>query len=164
MAPLRVYMAGPLFTQVERRWNRHLAELLRERIPDAQVILPQDFKIAGKFNNRRFYGTLFRLCLEGIDAADMVVALLDGADSDSGTAFELGYARARGKPIIGIRTDFRQSQDRGVNVMLSQACTRYVFDMSFSEDTRALADRISRVVIAIAREISSRARPQAPRA
>lgn len=33
-------------------------------------------------------------------------AVLDGVDVDSGTAWEIGYAYARGKPIIGLRTDF----------------------------------------------------------
>ena len=80
------------------------------------------------------------------DEADVVVAMLDGSDSDSGTALEVGYAMARGKPIVGVRTDFRKSQDRGVNLMLSQACTRYIFDMSFSEDTGRLARRIARAV------------------
>ena len=92
------------------------------------------------------------MCLETMDSADIVVAMLDGADSDSGTAFELGYALARGKKIIGVRTDFRQSQDRGVNLMLSHACARYVFDMSFSEDTRALAGKITRAVLSLIAE------------
>jgi nucleoside 2-deoxyribosyltransferase len=149
MERLRIYLAGPLFTQIERRWNRHLAGLLEAKLPGAEIVLPQDFTIEGTFNQRRYYRQLFRLCLEAIDDADVVVALLDGADSDSGTAFEIGYALAREKPIVGVRTDFRQSQDRGVNLMLSHACTRYIFDMSFSEDTRRLAARVARAVEAV---------------
>jgi nucleoside 2-deoxyribosyltransferase len=47
----------------------------------------------------------------GIDGADMVLAVLDGADVDSGTASEIGYAFAKGKPILGYRGDFRLSAD-----------------------------------------------------
>ena len=47
----------------------------------------------------------------GIDRADMVLAVLDGADVDSGTAAEIGYAFAKGKPILGYRGDFRLSAD-----------------------------------------------------
>ena len=43
--------------------------------------------------------------------ADGVVAMLDGADVDSGTAAEIGYAFARGKLIVGYRGDFRLSAD-----------------------------------------------------
>jgi nucleoside 2-deoxyribosyltransferase len=47
----------------------------------------------------------------GIDRADMVLAVLDGSDVDSGTAAEIGYAFAKGKPILGYRGDFRLSAD-----------------------------------------------------
>ena len=46
-----------------------------------------------------------------IDEADMVFAVLDGTDVDSGTAAEIGYAFARAKPILGYRGDFRLSAD-----------------------------------------------------
>jgi len=46
-----------------------------------------------------------------IDGARGLVAILDGADVDSGTAAEIGYAFARGKLIVGYRGDFRLSAD-----------------------------------------------------
>jgi nucleoside 2-deoxyribosyltransferase len=46
-----------------------------------------------------------------IDLADGVVAILDGRDVDSGTAAEIGYAFARGKLIVGYRSDFRPGGD-----------------------------------------------------
>jgi len=46
-----------------------------------------------------------------IDAAHALVAVLDGADVDSGTAAEIGYAFARGKLVVGYRGDFRLSGD-----------------------------------------------------
>ena len=46
-----------------------------------------------------------------IDRADGVLAVLDGADVDSGTAAEIGYAFARGKLIVGYRGDIRLSAD-----------------------------------------------------
>jgi nucleoside 2-deoxyribosyltransferase len=46
-----------------------------------------------------------------IDDSDMVFAVLDGTDVDSGTAAEIGYAFAKGKPILGYRGDFRLSAD-----------------------------------------------------
>ena len=48
---------------------------------------------------------------QAIDACAGVVAVLDGADVDSGTAAEIGYAFARGKLIVGYRGDFRLSAD-----------------------------------------------------
>lgn len=46
-----------------------------------------------------------------LDECDMVIAILDGVDVDSGTAAEIGYAHAKGKFIMGLRTDMRQSGD-----------------------------------------------------
>lgn len=46
-----------------------------------------------------------------IRSADGLLAVLDGADVDSGTSAELGFAAALGKRIVGLRTDFRTIAD-----------------------------------------------------
>ncbi|MFW5704292.1 MAG: nucleoside 2-deoxyribosyltransferase [Nanoarchaeota archaeon] len=48
---------------------------------------------------------------EAIKECDLVFAVLDGTDVDSGTASEIGYAAALGKKVIGYRGDFRLSAD-----------------------------------------------------
>lgn len=76
-----------------------------------------------------------------IGKCDLVVAILDGADADSGTSAEIGYAYAIKKPVVGVRTDFRISEDRGLNLMLSHICTELVLDVT--SDMHALADKVS---------------------
>jgi nucleoside 2-deoxyribosyltransferase len=49
--------------------------------------------------------------LAAIDRSNIVCAILDGVDVDSGTAAEIGYAFAKGKQIVGYRGDFRLSAD-----------------------------------------------------
>lgn len=46
-----------------------------------------------------------------LERAHGVLALLDGVDVDSGTAAEIGYAFARRKVIVGLRTDLRLASD-----------------------------------------------------
>lgn len=46
-----------------------------------------------------------------IERADAMLAILDGVDVDSGTAAEIGFAAAAGKPIVGLRLDTRQAGD-----------------------------------------------------
>ncbi len=46
-----------------------------------------------------------------IERCDVLFAILDGVDVDSGTASEVGYAFAKGKIILGYRGDFRLSAD-----------------------------------------------------
>jgi nucleoside 2-deoxyribosyltransferase len=53
----------------------------------------------------------------GIDRADMVLAVLDGVDVDSGTAAEIGYAFGKAKPILGYRGDFRLSADNDGSIV-----------------------------------------------
>jgi nucleoside 2-deoxyribosyltransferase len=60
-------------------------------------------------------------------AADAVLAVLDGADVDSGVAAEVGYASAIGKPVVGIRTDERGTTDSPgyvVNLQLTHLIAR----------------------------------------
>jgi nucleoside 2-deoxyribosyltransferase len=46
-----------------------------------------------------------------IESCDLLLAILDGPDIDSGTACEIGYAFAKGKPILGYRSDYRMCAD-----------------------------------------------------
>lgn len=46
-----------------------------------------------------------------IKESDIIIAVLDGVDVDSGTASEIGYGAALGKVVIGYRGDFRLSAD-----------------------------------------------------
>jgi len=155
---MRIYLSAPLFTQVQRRWNRTLAAALKERIAGAEVTLPQDIAFRNAYNRPADFPKIFEQCLAAIRAADLVLAVLDGADADSGTAFEMGYAHALGIPVIGIRTDYRDNQDRGLNLVLAQACTELLRAMSFNEDIeQLLKDLIGKVAVA-ARRLGQRSR------
>lgn len=48
---------------------------------------------------------------KAIDKCALILAILDGTDVDSGTSAEIGYAFAKKKKIIGLRTDLRLSGD-----------------------------------------------------
>jgi nucleoside 2-deoxyribosyltransferase len=115
----KIYLAGPLFTVAEQRFNSGLARYLRNR--GFAVWLPQDHEPRQKTAQ-----AIFEMDLAGLDGADLVVACMDGADPDSGTAWECGYAYAKGKPIVCYRTDFRISgdtKDAPYNLMLSASAT-----------------------------------------
>ncbi len=110
-----IYQAGPLFTEAEKDWHKKLT--LRLEAAGHTVIWPGDLltdeqiKAAGKDAP----ALIFNTCKNAIDRCGIVVALLDGTQVDDGTAWEIGYAYARGLPIYGIRTDFRQGGDTPFN-------------------------------------------------
>lgn len=141
---MRVYLAAPLFTQVERTWNRSLAAAVTKYLPTVQFILPQDFRTAGRYNDSRHYGALFRQCVDSIDISDVLLAVMDGADVDSGAAWEMGYAYAKGKPVLGVRTDYRPGAEQGVNIMCARSCRTVAREFSFQEDVTILARSVAR--------------------
>jgi nucleoside 2-deoxyribosyltransferase len=138
--PAKLYLAGALFSLEERRWNEALGREIERCVPDVTVLLPQSFE----HKRGATPAEIFRTCIDEIEEADALLALLDGQEADSGTCFEVGYARARGKPVLGVRTDYRRDQDRGLNLMLRHACDELVTRYSFEEGTPALARAIAR--------------------
>ena len=115
----RIYLAGPLFSLAEQGFNAELARFLERE--GFEIWLPQEHE--PRDNTAR---AIFAMDVAAIDWADMVVACMDGADPDSGTAFECGYAYAKGKPIVCYRTDFRLSGDTEgapYNLMLTESAT-----------------------------------------
>jgi len=143
--PLRVYLAAPLFAQHERIWNRRLAARL-ERALGCTVTLPQDIVADDGAGDAERFAQIFRQCLAGVREADVVVAVLDGADADSGTAFEVGYAYALGKTVVGVRTDYREQQEQGTNLMLARSCEAVVRCEPLDDDLDALAGALARAV------------------
>ncbi|MEM6503535.1 MAG: nucleoside 2-deoxyribosyltransferase [Cyanobacteria bacterium P01_C01_bin.89] len=124
---MKLYIAGPLFTCAEREFNQRLGKLLTDK--GYTVFLPQDFA-PGTPEDKDFFANTFKACIDYLDQADVVVAIADGADADSGTCFEMGYAYAKGMPILCVRTDFRISEEDGLNLMLTQSASGYIQDFS----------------------------------
>jgi nucleoside 2-deoxyribosyltransferase len=114
-----IYLAGPLFSHAERDFNVYLRDKLVEY--GFSVFLPQED--GSDDTEKRLelkQKNIFDKDLKGIDDCDIVVAVLDGgSDVDSGTAWEIGYAYAKGKKLIGLRTDLRTLGPEGnVNLMI----------------------------------------------
>jgi nucleoside 2-deoxyribosyltransferase len=103
-----VYVAGPLFSQAEREFLEKTVDCLAQAAnldPLKHFFLPhRDGGELGKGPTRQY---IYNLDISKINSADIIIALLDGQDSDSGTCVELGYAYALNKKIFGILTDFR---------------------------------------------------------
>ena len=66
---------------------------------------------------RRANDAVGRANAEMIETGDGVFAVLDGPDVDSGTAAEIGYAAALGRPVVGWRSDVRDSGDNAAAVV-----------------------------------------------
>jgi nucleoside 2-deoxyribosyltransferase len=119
---MKIYLAGPLFTTPEREFNVQLAERLRAFGHD--VFVPQEHPVSPLTGE-----AIFRKDLAGLEWADGVVAIMDGADPDSGTSWECGFAYGTGKPVVLFRSDLRVSGDAAdipYNAMLIGAADAHV--------------------------------------
>jgi nucleoside 2-deoxyribosyltransferase len=152
-ASMNVYFAGPLFTMAERRFNEELSAEMQRLCPALEIFFPQacdkEFQGLPDFSQR-----IYEALMAALDRCDVVVAILDGADSDSGTCIEIAYARAKGKAVIGVRTDFRDGEVHGLNIMAAGTCTAIVKLPSTSSSIGEVAEK---VVSAIGSAIGSAA-------
>lgn len=141
---IKIYFAGPLFTSAEKMWNFNLVEAIKKQDHTITVFLPQIETKPPLMKSPPDFSEVQRICLNGVKSADVVVAVLDGPDSDSGTCFECGYAVANGKHVVGVRTDLRAGEDQGLNAMLAESCDALVFYYGDgnSEELELLAKKI----------------------
>ena len=116
---MRLYVAGPLFSEAERSWLELLAAGLRSE--GFECFVPHEhFPELADVTVEEVY----RIDTEGLRSADALVAWLDGAMVDDGTACEIGMfaelvrgdsARYRG--IVAIVTDLRLERRRQQGVV-----------------------------------------------
>jgi nucleoside 2-deoxyribosyltransferase len=116
-SPSQVYLAAPLFSDAERAYNVELRDILTAK--GYTVYLPQE---AGEGLEGGQDRAIFEGHLKALEGASCVVAVCDGTDTDSGTAWEMGYATAKGVPVIAFSTDRRRPWGgRRVNLMIRES-------------------------------------------
>jgi len=116
----RIYLAAPLFSEAERTYNHEISALLRSNY--YEIYLPQEESDDRAARDKKEHQRIYQQNKKAIRNSDIIVALIDGADADSGTSWEIGYAAGLGKKIIALRTDFRMTgTHERVNLMLEQS-------------------------------------------
>ncbi len=124
---MRVYFARPIFTPAEREYNAKIERMIDELGIDRPQwsVEPQD-----KSDRRSRAKRVFDSCMQGIEPANALLAILTGTEVDDGTACEMGifYAlmeqQTARKGIIGLLDDWRTDvqsehvQGKGLNQLL----------------------------------------------
>ena len=107
--PHTIYQTGPLFSEAEQSFHLILAECLRKA--GHAVVWPGDLFVDGQIEEAGSYAPslIFHGCRDAIDRCACMVALLEGSQVDDGTAWEIGYAYAKGIPVYGLRTEARNA-------------------------------------------------------
>lgn len=111
----KIYIAGPLFTVGERTILERIDEVCKKH--SNKTYLPH--RDGGIFNRIGGSVDLFRKDVSELLDAAIVIAVLNGNDVDSGTSWEIGYAFALDKRIIGFVEDSRIFSEEGqINLMI----------------------------------------------
>lgn len=109
---MKIYFAGPLFTEYERDYISKSAEILREHGIEPFVPHENSFKEEPSETRSRA-----KICLDkdffGIDGSNAILALVNGTEVDDGTACEIGIFHSlmksdpTKKGIVALHADWR---------------------------------------------------------
>lgn len=96
---MKIYLASPLFTENERDHINTHAQYLRSKGHSVYVPMEHKIKNAWNLTNDEWARKVFEEDVKAIRNCDEVHCLYYGLYSDSGTAWECGFAYALGKPV-----------------------------------------------------------------
>ncbi|MFP3917173.1 nucleoside 2-deoxyribosyltransferase [Lysinibacillus telephonicus] len=105
---MKAYLANGLFSIGDRLLNELLAKELRSAIPTLDLYVPQE---NDAINDKQAFANSLAIAdadMEKLRDSDVLVALLDGIEIDSGVAAEIGVFSTYNRPIIALFSDVRQ--------------------------------------------------------
>lgn len=93
-----IYIAGPFFTDKERTFLKIVIESVKKMFPDEELFIPMEHFIPNGENlsNNEWAEAVFKMDVEALNKCDHIIAAYLGLRSDTGTAWEIGYAYAKG--------------------------------------------------------------------
>lgn len=96
---MKIYLASPLFTEYEKIHVSDYASYLRKQGHEVYVPMEHQIEDAWSMPNHVWATMVFNEDVEQIRKCDKVVCLYYGLYSDSGTAWECGFAYGINKPV-----------------------------------------------------------------
>lgn len=118
----KFYLASPFFTDKQRDTVCKVANILRAA--GHEVFVPMEHKIedAWSYSPKEWAEKVFSMDVDAIRTCDEVIALYYGLNSDTGTAFEIGYAYASSIPVHVIpMTNPNPHEKFNISVMIASA-------------------------------------------
>ena len=105
---MKAYLANGLFSIGDRYVNERIAAELRKAIDGIELYVPQE---NGAINDKSAYADSRAIAaadLAHLEESDVLIAVLDGVEVDSGVAAEIGVFSTFNRPIIALFSDVRQ--------------------------------------------------------
>ena len=131
---MKVYLASPLFTDKQKYRINNIVQFLRKE-KKQEVFSPMELTIpdAWEISNKEWARKVYLHDVKELYNANVVVAIYDGMDSDTGTAWEIGYAAALGKDIIVLCPNIEDKQSlmivNGATITMPLDEYQYAWDL-----------------------------------
>ena len=112
---MKAYLANGLFSESDQLYNKYLAAKIRDNFPNLDLYVPQE---NASLNDKSGYANSLAI-FNGdnfyLDSSDLMIAIIDGVEIDSGVSVEIGrfvtlkeFDKSKNRNIFGIYSDIRQ--------------------------------------------------------
>ncbi len=99
---MKIYLASPFFNEDEIEKVERAENILRNR--GIEVFSPREHEVRdAQVGTNAWSEQIFELDRRGIEECDMMVMLYYGTYSDTGTAWECGYAYGKGIQVVVVQ-------------------------------------------------------------
>lgn len=105
---MKAYLANGLFSIGDRYVNEVLAKAIRQAVPSIDLYVPQE---NDAINDKSSFADSLAIAeadLTSLQQSDVLIAVIDGVEIDSGVAAEIGAFSSFNRPIIALYSDVRQ--------------------------------------------------------
>lgn len=130
-----IYLAAPWFNPHEADTYKKVLAKLRESGEEVWAPMECIIDSEQQLPNDEWAKLVFDEDIKAIDKCDKLVVLNFGMYSDTGTAWETGYAYAKQKPILMLVDD---EYEATYSLMMCNGCTEVNSIVNFLEDTNTI--------------------------
>lgn len=119
----KIYLASPFFSKEELVVYKEVIDILR-KLKDVEVFVPMEHEIKNgmEMENKVWANKVFETDRRALYESDYVFVLNFGMYSDSGTAWEAGYAFALGKKVFQVCC----GENSDYSLMMINGCTHVI--------------------------------------
>ena len=120
---MKIYLASPWFKNNERVMYSQILNKMREQGHEVYAPIEHEIPNAWDLSNAEWGRQVFFADIQAIKDCDEVWVLNFGMYSDSGTAWECGYAYGIGKTVRQLVYGF--GEDKTYSLMMINGCEEY---------------------------------------
>lgn len=151
---MKAYLANGLFSIGDRLLNELLAKELRSAIPALDLYVPQE---NDAINDKESFANSLAIAdadKEKLRESDVLIAVLDGIEIDSGVAAEIGIFSSYNRPIVALFSDVRQlgrDNEQKINALIedgteNQFIYRNLFVIGIIKQNGVIVSSIEEVI------------------